>query len=84
VGVRVPDAQSGYRAIRREVLAAVAPSGDRYEYETEFLIAAARAGFRITSVSVPTTYGAPSHFRSWGDSVRVVRAIWRERSRGLN
>ena len=59
-------------------------TGDRYEYETEFLIAAGRAGFRITSVRVPTTYGAPSHFRSWADSMRVVRAIWKNRSRGVN
>ena len=41
VRVNVPDAQSGYRAIRREVLADVRASGDRYEFETEFLIAAA-------------------------------------------
>jgi glycosyltransferase involved in cell wall biosynthesis len=84
VGVRVPDAQSGYRAFRPEVLAAVAASGDRYEYETEFLIAAVRAGYRVTSVGVPTTYGAPSHFRPWGDSMRVVRAIWRQRTRSVS
>ena len=66
VGVSVPDAQSGYRAIRREVLADVRASGDRYEYETEFLIAAVRAGYRLGSIGVPTTYGAPSHFRSVG------------------
>ena len=80
-GVDVPDAQSGYRAMRRDVLAAVQATGDRYEYETEFLIAALRAGYRITSVGVPTNYGAPSHFRAWGDSMRVVRAIWRQRAR---
>ena len=80
VGIDVPDAQSGYRAIRREVLERVCATGDRYEYETEFLIEAVRAGFRIASVGVPTTYGAPSHFRAWDDSVRVVRAIWRHRA----
>jgi hypothetical protein len=80
----VPDAQSGYRAIRRAVLADVAADGDRYEYETELLIAAARAGYRISSVGVPTTYGAPSHFRAWGDSLRVVRAIWRQRAKGMS
>ncbi|MEP7065140.1 MAG: glycosyltransferase family 2 protein [Gemmatimonadota bacterium] len=80
-GVTVPDAQSGYRAFRREVLVAVKAGGDRYEYETELLIGALRAGYRITSVGVPTTYGAPSHFRAWGDSMRVVRAIWRQRAR---
>jgi glycosyltransferase involved in cell wall biosynthesis len=82
VGIDVPDAQSGYRAIRRDVLERVRASGDRYEYETEFLIEAARAGFRIASVGVPTMYGAPSHFRAWDDSVRVVRAIWRHRAGG--
>jgi glycosyltransferase involved in cell wall biosynthesis len=84
VGTRVPDAQSGYRALRRSVIADVVASGDRYEYETEFLIAAMRAGYRLASVDVPTTYGTPSHFRSWSDSVRVVRAIWRERVRNLS
>ncbi|MDQ2930813.1 MAG: glycosyltransferase family 2 protein [Gemmatimonadota bacterium] len=82
VGVPVPDAQSGYRAMRREVLEAIHATGDRYEYETELLIDAVRRGFRIASVEVPTTYGAPSHFRAWDDSLRVVRTIWRHRSRG--
>jgi glycosyltransferase involved in cell wall biosynthesis len=79
-GVAVPDAQSGYRAIRREVLAAIRATGDRYEYETEFLIEALRAGYRVASVGVPTVYGAPSHFRSCHDSLRVVRAIWQHRA----
>ena len=79
VGVHVPDAQSGFRAMRREVLETVRAGGDRYEYETEFLIGAARAGYRIASVGVPTMYGAPSHFRAWNDSMRVVRTIWRHR-----
>jgi glycosyltransferase involved in cell wall biosynthesis len=80
VGARVPDAQSGYRAMRRVVVERVHAPGDRYEYETEFLIAAARAGYTIASVDVPTVYGVPSHFRAWRDSMRVVRAIWRHRT----
>jgi dolichol-phosphate mannosyltransferase len=80
IGTRVSDAQSGYRAIRRSVIEAVEAAGDRYEYETEFLIAAARAGFRIANVPVATHYGAPSHFRSVRDSARVVGAIWRHRA----
>jgi hypothetical protein len=55
-------------------------SGDRYEYETELLIEAVRAGFRLASVDVPTVYGAPSHFRAWNDSLSVVRTIWRHRA----
>lgn len=79
-GVDVVDAQSGFRAMRRAVLLAVQATGDRYEYETDFLIRALRAGYRIASVPVPTVYGAPSNFRRMRDSVRVVRAIWRHRA----
>jgi glycosyltransferase involved in cell wall biosynthesis len=79
VGAPVADAQSGYRAARRAVFERVHAPGDRYEYETEFLIAAAHAGFRITAVPVATRYGAPSHFRGVRDSARVVRAIWKLR-----
>ena len=79
-GATVIDAQSGFRALRRDVLLAVHATGDRYEYETDFLIRALRAGFRVTAVPVPTVYGAPSHFRGLRDSARVVRAIWRHRT----
>jgi len=79
VGAEIPDAQSGYRAIRRSVLERVHAGGDRYEFETEFLIAAGRAGFRIAAVPIATAYGARSHFRGVRDSARVVRAIWRQR-----
>jgi hypothetical protein len=58
----------------------VKPRGDRYEYETDLLIRALRAGFRVAAVPVPTVYGAPSHFRGVGDSVRVVRTIWHHRA----
>ena len=77
---RVPDAQCGFRAMRRTVLERVRASGDRYEFETEFLIGAARAGFTIAAVPVPTMYGAPSHFRLVRDTALVVRAIWRQRA----
>jgi glycosyltransferase involved in cell wall biosynthesis len=75
----LPDPQSGYRAFRRVVLERVRAEGDRYEYETEVLIRAARAGFRIVAVPVETRYGPRSHFRPLSDSVRVVRTIWRHR-----
>ena len=76
-GRRLADSQSGYRAIRSDALRAIAPTGDRYEYETDFLIQAARAGLRIATVPVPTIYGAPSHFRELHDTVRVARTICR-------
>lgn len=78
-GCRLPDTQSGYRAMSAAVLQRVQPEGDRYEFETDFLIRAARAGFRIACVPVPTIYGAPSHFREIRDAMRVVQTIWRHR-----
>ena len=79
----MPDAQSGFRAVRADVLRRVRPPGDRYEYETEFLIRAAREGFRIAAVPVATIYGtAPSHFRSFKDAMLVIRSIWRNRPGG--
>ncbi len=79
LGGSVADTQSGYRAIRRRVLESVCADGDRFEYETDFLIRAGRAGFRLEAVPIATLYGAPSHFRALRDSTRVVRTIWRHR-----
>jgi glycosyltransferase involved in cell wall biosynthesis len=76
-GQWLTDCQSGYRAVRATALSRVAPRGDRYEYETDFLIQAARVGLRIACVSVPTIYGAPSHFRELRDAARVVGTICR-------
>lgn len=79
-GCDVADSQSGYRAVRRSVLEQVQADGDRYEFETDFLIKARRAGFRIGVVPVPTIYGGQSHFRTVHDAVRVVRTLWRLRA----
>ena len=78
-GRRFTDSQSGFRAVRAEVLRRIEPAGDRYEYETDFLIQAARGGWRIGAVPVSTLYGewARSHFRTLGDSARVVWTICR-------
>ena len=75
-GCRIADTQSGYRALRADVVASIRPAGDRYEFETEFLIQAGRAGFRIACVPVPTIYGCSrSHFRDLRDGTRVIRTI---------
>lgn len=79
-GCRITDAQSGYRAIRADVLRRVQPTGDRYEFESAFLLLAGRAGFRVAEVSIPTIYGPASHFRAWADTMRVIATIWRHRS----
>ena len=79
IGREVADAQSGFRAMRSHLIDQVRPRGDRYEFETEFLILAGRLGARITFVPIPTVYAAdiPSHFRPVVDSARIVSTLWR-------
>jgi len=75
---RIPDSQSGYRAIRASVIRAVRPRSRRFEYESEFLIGAARAGFRIGEAPVPTLYNAPgSHIHPLRDTLRFIRLVLR-------
>jgi hypothetical protein len=52
----VPDTQSGFRLIKREVLQKVNLESSNYEIESEMIIKAARAGFRIESVPIKTVY----------------------------
>lgn len=79
-GGAVRDSQSGYRAIRREVLEEVNAGGDRYEFETDFIIRAAHAGFTITNVPISTIYGPRSYFREFHDAMRVIGVLWAHRS----
>jgi len=76
----IADSQSGYRAIKPDVLRAVSARGDRYEFETDFLVRASHAGFTIVDVPVPTIYGPPSHFREFSDAWRVARVLWSHRA----
>ena len=79
-GGAVHDSQSGFRAIRREVLEEIRATGDRYEYETDFIIRAAHAGFTITNVPISTIYGPRSYFREFHDAMRVIGVLWGHRS----
>jgi glycosyltransferase involved in cell wall biosynthesis len=79
-GRALPDTQCGFRALRREVVENVSAVGDRYEFETDFIIRAARQGYAIAAVPIPTIYGATSHFRECRDALRVVATIWRHRA----
>jgi glycosyltransferase involved in cell wall biosynthesis len=83
MGCELSDAQSGYRAIRASVIVAVEARGDRYEFETDFLLRAARKGFRIAAVTIPTVYGPPSHFREMRDGFRVVATFCRHACGGV-
>src|SRR5690606_5765993 len=80
IATRLPisDSQSGYRAIKLPVIQHITPlaRGNRYEFETDFLVLASHAGYTIAEVPVPTIYGPPSHFRKLADAWLVARILW--------
>jgi glycosyltransferase involved in cell wall biosynthesis len=79
-GGKVRDSQSGYRAMKAEVLRKVNAVGDRYEFETDFIIRAARAGFTTVNIPISTIYGSPSYFREFRDAWLVIKVLWRHRA----
>ena len=79
-GGKVRDSQSGYRAMKAEVLRKVDAKGDRYEFETDFIIRAARAGFTTVNVPISTIYGSPSYFREFRDAWLVIKVLWRHKA----
>ncbi len=79
-GGSVSDSQSGFRGIRREVLDEIHAEGERYEFETDFIIRAAHAGFCITNVPISTIYGPASYFREVKDTMRVIGVLWSHRA----
>ncbi|MEW5874080.1 MAG: glycosyltransferase family 2 protein [Candidatus Zixiibacteriota bacterium] len=75
-GMDVPDSQSGYRLIARPVLETIRPESDLYDYESEYLIRAGQAGYKIGSVPIATVYeGKPSFIRPLRDTFRFIRLV---------
>jgi len=78
-GLEIRDSQCGFRLIRRAVLERIETTWDGYEAETEFLLKAARAGFRIEFVPVKTIYtDQPSHMTHCTTTVNFIRVLFRE------
>jgi hypothetical protein len=77
-GQRVSDSQCGYRLYRREVVERTPRVSGRYEFETEIVIRAARLGFRLAEVTIPTVYGEEeSQIRTFRDVPRIVGVMLR-------
>jgi glycosyltransferase involved in cell wall biosynthesis len=81
VGMTISDTQTGLRAIPRkqlEVLAEIA--GERFEYETNMLLAMKDNGMAFDEVKIRTVYieeNKSSHFRVIHDSWRIYKLILR-------
>jgi glycosyltransferase involved in cell wall biosynthesis len=86
-GRRVHDTQSGLRAYPAAALDwLLTVPGERFEYEMNVLLHAARAGMPVDQIPVATTYvndNASSHFGSLSDSARIYRPLLRSAISGL-
>jgi len=75
---KIEDSQSGFRMITSDVLRTVKLETDRFETESEILIKASKAGFRITSVPIKTIYGEEkSKIRPIHDTYRFLKLLFR-------
>ena len=79
VGMTISDTQTGLRAIPREQLKTIAQiAGDRFEYETNMLLAMKQSGMAYEEVKIRTVYieeNKSSHFRVIHDSWRIYKLI---------
>ena len=77
-GQPIADSQCGYRLYRREVLQRTPVRASRYEVETEMAVRAARLGFKVAHVEIPTVYGdEQSHLSPTRDVPRIVGMMLR-------
>jgi len=77
-GQRIRDSQCGYRLYGRAVLARTPVTPGRYEVETEIAVRAARLGFRLGEVEIPTVYGEEkSQIRAFRDVPRIAGTLAR-------
>jgi glycosyltransferase involved in cell wall biosynthesis len=77
-GQPVGDSQCGYRLYGRRLLERTPITPGRYEVESEVIVRAARLGFRIAQVPIPTVYGTEeSQIRTLRDVPRIVGVLAR-------
>jgi hypothetical protein len=79
---KIKDAQSGYRALSYRVMKNVPLSTHHFDTECELLIKAARMGYKIGRIEIPTIYKEEkSKINPLIDTIRFVilgfKSIWR-------
>ena len=77
-GQDVPDTQCGYRMVHRSLAPHLLAGTSRFDYETEMLIIASRAGCRIASVPISTIYSDEvSSIHPVRDTLRFLKLMRR-------
>jgi glycosyltransferase involved in cell wall biosynthesis len=80
-GRKLPDTQSGFRVYPLPETLELGATGARYDFETEILLRAARAGLEIVGtparVYYPPAAERISHFDPWLDTLRIIGTVLR-------
>ena len=78
-GQKIHDSQCGFRAFRSEVLIKIKTNYTGYEAESEILIKAARNGFKIGFIDIPTIYGTEKSKMKPGETIiGFLKVLMRE------
>jgi glycosyltransferase involved in cell wall biosynthesis len=83
-GQDIPDTQCGFRMVHRDIIPSLLGGTERFDYETEMLILASRAGCRIAAVPISTVYSDEvSSIHPVRDTLRFFKLMRRyKRNRG--
>lgn len=80
-GLKLSDTQTGLRAIPIEYLKLMTEvSGERFEYETQMLLALKKNGIPYEEIKITTVYiedNATTHFHPVRDSIQIYRVIFK-------
>src|SRR5947209_15075143 len=82
-GQEIPDTQCGFRMVHRDIIPDLLGGTERFDYETEMLILASRAGCRIASVPITTVYSDEvSSIHPVRDTLRFFKLMRRYKKSG--
>lgn len=78
LGRSIPDNQSGYRLISRQLMEAILISDEQgFEYEVEMIVTCVRRGFVLDWVPIRTIYaGETSHINPLQHIKSFLRVVW--------
>jgi glycosyltransferase involved in cell wall biosynthesis len=81
--IPIPDSQCGFRLARKTLLPVLMAPSNRFEFESESIILAARQGFQLGFVPIRTIYrDQHSKIRPLQDTMRYLRLIRKYRNAG--
>ncbi len=77
-GKKIEDSQCGFRLIHRSVLEKLELKERGFQFETEFILEAAKQNFSFEFVSIPTIYnGSNSYINHIGDTFTFIKLVLR-------